>query len=369
MGGRAGGPLRSTGHLDPLRGGFGARGPGRLTATTSGAAACAVVSAFGPTSVGPASPSAVRPLARRRRAFGPTSRPASRPLCGPLAVVSGLRPDEASRPASPSAVRAACAALTLRPLEDGRHPLAAADAHRHDAELESRRTRSFASLQGQDRAGRPDRVAERDRAAVGLVFSGSRPASRITATAWEANASFSSTTSMSPGRDAGPARAPWGSRARARSPSARGPSPQTRPGPQPQAPIPRLVASDSRISTTAAAPSLIPDALPAVTVPLSGTPAGVRRGVSRSCRAGMLVAVHGVCRPRRRDRAISSVEAARLDRRAASLRLARRTRPAPRAKRRTSRRRARRSSPSGRCRTGRSASRPSRRRASCEPSR
>src|SRR5437016_6416795 len=87
----------------------------------------------------------------------------------------------------------------LDPLEDRSDALAAADAHGHERVALLRALELVERLHGQDRAGRADRMAQRDRAAVGVDLGRSRPRSLVTAIACTANASFDSMTSMSEG--------------------------------------------------------------------------------------------------------------------------------------------------------------------------
>ena len=85
----------------------------------------------------------------------------------------------------------------LRALEHGGEALAAADAHRDEAAPRSGPLERVHQLHRQDRAGRTDRMAERDRAAVGIQLLGGSCSVSATATACAANASFSSMMSMS----------------------------------------------------------------------------------------------------------------------------------------------------------------------------
>ncbi len=100
-----------------------------------------------------------------------------------------------------------------------------------------------------------------------LTLSGSQPKSLLTAQAWAAKASLASTRSRSSTDQ--PAflqrLARWPDRAGAhdgRIDAGMGPDAMRASGV-----MPRFVASSADISTRAAAPSLMPDALPAVTVP------------------------------------------------------------------------------------------------------
>ena len=131
-------------------------------------------------------------------------------------------------------------------------------------------------------------------------------------------------------------------------PITRGSTPATAlPTNAPSGSTPSSRARSSLAITSAAAPSLIPLALPAVTVPPSRNAGSARRASRRSCRDG------GARRARRSPTGTSS-SAKRPASWAAAQRLVRlraRTRPGPRARRRSARRRSRRSRPSTRAGT------------------
>ena len=111
--------------------------------------------------------------------------------------------------------------------------------------------------------------------------------------------------------------------------------------------MPRRAASESRIRTRAAAPSLIPAEFPAVTVPsFANTGLQLREALDRRPGAGVLVAGKRLVCARNRDRHDLRVEVAALDRGHGPLLAQCGERVLPRVRRRSARRQALRSGPS-----------------------
>ena len=104
------------------------------------------------------------------------------------------------------------------PLEDRGDALAAADAHGDQRVAAAGALQLVDRLDGEDRAGGADRVAERDAAAVRVDLGRIEAELRATAQACAAKASFDSITSMSPTLQAGALRAPPASPAPGRCP-------------------------------------------------------------------------------------------------------------------------------------------------------
>ena len=165
----------------------------------------------------PSTPIADAPAATSTRSSPPRSRrpatasaDAGSPRWGRLPTGGTRRPGPSTAPHSPHAVASGGA------LEDGGDALAAADAHGDQGAAAAGALQLVQGLDGQDVAGRPDGVAQGDARPVGVgAVLGLR--SRTTASAWAANASLTSNTSMSstrgwpsPGRSGppGPARCP-----------------------------------------------------------------------------------------------------------------------------------------------------------------
>ena len=165
-------------------------------------------------------------------------------------------------------------APSLHLLQRERDSLADADAHGGERELAAGALQLLGRGQREAGARHAERVAERDRAAVGVHPRHRRrrcPSWRSTARPWAAKASFNSITSKSPILRP--------SRFISFSVAGAGPMPMIRGGtPATAAPSTRArgvrplrLAASSEAMMIAAAPSLTPEALPAVTVPSART--------------------------------------------------------------------------------------------------
>ena len=213
--------------------------------------------------------------ARRSSARACPSRSASaRPRSTRSSPASIDREPDAQRRDDPARRRAAHAAALssaqARRSTSMRHAHAAGDAHRLDAVGRVERLEVVEQRGHDARAGHPERVSERDRAAERVELLGVDPSSSMHGTICAANASLISTTSMSPivmpvsassfwiaGIGPSPMISGRGSRRRSRRRCGHCGF------------KPRVARLSSDMISSAAAPSLSGQALPAVTVPPS----------------------------------------------------------------------------------------------------
>ena len=87
-------------------------------------------------------------------------------------------------------------AALVQPLEDGGNPLPATDTHGHQPHLLVSQLQFLHELDCHDSTGGPHRVSQDMPLPLTLVFSISRPSSRMQYRAWAAKASFSSMRSL-----------------------------------------------------------------------------------------------------------------------------------------------------------------------------
>ena len=181
----------------------------------------------------------------------------------PTSCTTGRIPSNAKKRRAPAALDA---------LDNRRHALAHPDAHGREPVPTARCLELADGRQDEPRSRHAQRVTERDRARRSGLTRGSSsesPSSRRHASDCAANASFSSMTSMRRKREARLAPAPAASAGTGPIPMMRGSTPAAARWPRSARSASGRISFSARSDamSRAAAPSLIPDELPAVTDP------------------------------------------------------------------------------------------------------